>query len=173
MHRLILICAVLTAMGGFWQSALAQDNASTQSQKSQNATMDSAPIQTRNDLIAAIADRSPQNPMNFLSADARQRLLDNSTFNKENKISSIWVDDIRQLTPSQSFAIFSLFGSPEIARKENNGRVETEMDRQILGMKKNKVSPAIDQKYCNGGYCTNNPDLYCYENRCIPPRAEK
>jgi hypothetical protein len=142
----------------------------TEAQKQSRIRLDTAPIKTREDLVRYLANGDPSNPLNALSAEARARLLQSVVVNQKGEIASFWIDDIRtELTPTDAYKVFSLFGLPELAGKNNNGRVNSTTDANVKSST-STLKPALEGYYCNGGYCTENEQLTCIEGRCIPPR---
>ena len=156
-------------VNSFAQTAADQPSRSEQYQE-QAIRLEMAPIKTRQDLIRYLKDADASNPLNKLSEDAKTRWLDTLTVNAKGEISSYWIDDIRsELSPTDAYKVFALFGTPELAPRVNNGQVETPVDAKIKAMKDKGVHPAITGYYCSGGYCTESNQLTCVENRCTPP----
>jgi len=162
----ILLCAI----GAHAQVAATAESILRQ-QDREFIARDLAPIDTREDLIYYLNNSDPKNPLNKLSAAARQRLLDDLIVNDEGQISSYRIDDIRtELSPSEAYRVFSLFGHAESAAKLNNGRIDNETDRKIIGLAGYvKSQQIVPEAYCNGGYCTYNQILQCDAARCRPP----
>jgi hypothetical protein len=151
----------------------AQNEKTSKQYQQELINLETAQIKTREDLIRALTNQDPANPLNKLSEAARNRLVDTLTVNSKGEISSLYIADIKsELSPTDAYKVFSLFGMPELADHVNNGKINTELDAKIQGMNQggNRVHPATESYYCNGGYCTANNNMTCVENRCQPPR---
>jgi hypothetical protein len=131
---------------------------------------ESALIRTKADLQFWINVKGKSNPLNLLSADAKTRLVENAMYNDKGLITSGYIGDIRrELTPTQAYKVLSLFGAQSIAAKANNGKARTDLDRLIINTKATATPEAVVAGYCNGGYCTANPDMSCNTSTCKPP----
>jgi len=115
-----------------------------------------APIKTAealNDLIYK------DSPLDQLSLEARQRFVDNITFN-ENGITSFKYSDLEaELTPTKIYKLLSLFGIQRYTSSLRNARVKTTTDLLI-------TTNAVSKDFLMGYRCSS-------PGTCIYPSSIK
>lgn len=126
-------------------------------------------IGTRDALQHFLQDTSDFNPLARLSPHARARLVETLLVDAQGRITSLYVEDIRrELTPVEAYKVLALFGAQDLADRVNNGRTPSATDSAVMiGV---RPSAWLERHYCNGGYCTYNPNLACNSSSCQPPQ---
>ena len=88
-----------------------------------------APIKTKAQL-QTLANK--QSPLDMLSPVAKQRFIDEIAFNEKGLTTYRYIDLEQELTPSQIYEIFSLFGSQDSIHRFTKARVESPLDLLLI-----------------------------------------
>ena len=108
------------------------------------AALLAAPVRSERD-ITAYTRTNKASPLDALPANARKVFLDSVTFN-EKGITGFRYDVLeKHLTPTQSFAILSMFGAQHTVHMLDESRTETVLDSALIsGPSSPNTTPTLE-----------------------------